>query len=115
MSRVSQLVYITEGYECQEFNGVFMLAFSTATAAVRFALILQQLLMVADWPDNALRLASLQLQTGDEQQVRARALPRVGCKAARATGLHVQHCLVLQFLHVSRSAPPGASMLHRVL
>ena len=62
-----QVVYITEGYECQEFNGVFMLAFSDAVAAVHFALMLQQLLMVAEWPELALRL-----QANAEQQVRLR-------------------------------------------
>ena len=69
---VAQLVSITEGYECQEFNGVFMLAFSDVSAAVHFALILQQLLMVADWPKKAMRLARMQQQSDSRRQVRLR-------------------------------------------
>jgi hypothetical protein len=66
----AQVVDITGGYECQEYNGVFMLSYNSAAFAVRFALILQQLLMIAEWPEGALTLAQLQIEMSPEGQVR---------------------------------------------
>ena len=65
-----QVIDITDGYESQEFNGVFMLSFPSTAHAVRFALILQQLLMLAEWPETALPLPQLCTQMTREGQVR---------------------------------------------
>jgi hypothetical protein len=51
-----QVIFLADGYECQEFNSVFMLTFPHNSAAVRFGLILQQLLLIYDWPPEVLEL-----------------------------------------------------------
>ena len=47
------------GYECQEVNAVFMLTFPDCWSAVRYHLVLQQILLIADWTPTMLRLPPL--------------------------------------------------------
>jgi hypothetical protein len=67
----AQVLYLSEGYECQEFNSVFMLTFPSNALAVRFGLILQQLLLVCDWPEQVLELPNFGTQLGKDGQARA--------------------------------------------
>jgi hypothetical protein len=53
---VQQAVDICNGYECQEVNAVFMLTFPDCYSAIRFPLVLQQIILVADWTPEMLCL-----------------------------------------------------------
>jgi hypothetical protein len=53
---VLQALDFCGGYECQEVNSVYMTTFSDPTAAVKYHLVLQQMLFYADWTPDMLRL-----------------------------------------------------------
>jgi hypothetical protein len=57
---VLQALDLCGGYECQEVNAVYMLAFSDPTAAIKFHLVLQQLLLTTEWTPDMLRLPPMQ-------------------------------------------------------
>jgi hypothetical protein len=48
------------GYECQEVNAVFMLTFPSPCQAIQYHLLLQQILLLADWTPEMLSLPPLQ-------------------------------------------------------
>ena len=53
---VQQAISFCSGYECQEVNAVFMLTFPDCHSALQFHLVLQQLLLIADWTPDMLQL-----------------------------------------------------------
>lgn len=73
---VQQALDIADGYECQEVNAVFMLTFHTPTDAVRFHLVLQQLLLVSDWTPEMLALPPMKPEWSDSGDLLFRG-PRV--------------------------------------
>lgn len=73
---VQQALDIADGYECQEVNAVFMLTFHTPGDAVRFHLVLQQLLVIADWTPEMLELPPMKSEWGEDGSLLFRG-PRV--------------------------------------
>lgn len=49
------LVYFS-GYECQEQEGAFMIAFSEPQLAMEWAMMVQEIMLEVDWSDDVLRL-----------------------------------------------------------
>ncbi|KAK9842884.1 hypothetical protein WJX74_003872 [Apatococcus lobatus] len=58
-SCVRTTVRLMAGYECQELNGVYMLAFGSATDAVSWAMLLNLALLEVDWDEDMLANLSL--------------------------------------------------------
>lgn len=73
---VQQSLDIADGYECQEVNAVFMLTFHTPTDAVKFHLVLQQLLVIADWTPEMLQLPPMKAEWSEDGSLLFRG-PRV--------------------------------------
>ena len=46
------LLLVAGGYECQEAEGTFMVAFASADAAIEWALMVQRVLRDMNWPDR---------------------------------------------------------------
>ena len=91
MTGGAQTLEYCGGYECQEVSGVHMLTFPTPTAALRWHLALQQLLLVADWTPAMLRLPPLRPEWGPGGELLHRG-PRVKtgvyCGAPRTVNTH---------------------------
>lgn len=67
---------ICDGYECQEVNAVFMLTFHTPSNAVKFHLVLQAILVAADWTPEMLELPPMKPLVGSNGDLLFRG-PRV--------------------------------------
>lgn len=63
-------LYMHAGYECKEFNGSFMTAFSDACAAVEWALTLQLALMHVAWARELMACHELAAEVWDEESHR---------------------------------------------
>lgn len=46
------LLLVAGGYECQEAEGTFMVAFAVADAAIEWSLMVQRVLMDMNWPER---------------------------------------------------------------
>ncbi|KAK9863985.1 hypothetical protein WJX84_001650 [Apatococcus fuscideae] len=51
---VRSTLFVNKGYECQEKEGVFMMAFETPVSALEWALTLQLALIKVTWPEDLL-------------------------------------------------------------
>jgi hypothetical protein len=49
---VRWLLLVAGGYECQEAEGTFMVAFGSADAAIEWALMVQRVLRDMSWPER---------------------------------------------------------------
>ena len=71
---IRSLTLSNQGYEVKQNGDGFMIAFPTATSAVRFALNVQEKLLDEEWPKELLKLAPGQETTDDRGHVLFRGL-----------------------------------------
>ncbi|KAL3145789.1 hypothetical protein ABBQ38_015166 [Trebouxia sp. C0009 RCD-2024] len=65
---IRRLLRLTEGYECQEAEGNFMLAFHKPIKAVQFCLLVQEEMLKVHWREDVLALPQCQAQVGGRNQ-----------------------------------------------
>jgi hypothetical protein len=51
-TQIRWLLLVAGGYECQEAEGTFMVAFASADAALEWSLMAQRVLRDMDWPER---------------------------------------------------------------
>lgn len=51
-AQVRWLLLVAGGYECQEAEGTFMVAFASADAAIEWCLMVQRVLRDMNWPER---------------------------------------------------------------